>query len=348
MNIKEKLLNLKCKATGIGSIPHKDINAITDYIIKKCPGIPYWPQAANIDSREAMLVQYTENLPCLKLDVNNEVIYDKTDKDKNLLEYFEHLTSGDYDYFEISKEFARGFYTLLDKLKKSNIDFIKGQVVGPVTLLYSIKGEDGKPILFDEIICDAIVRGLAMKGVWQAREIRKIGKEPVIFFDEPAMSGFGSAFMPLGKDQAMTIFDKLVKTVKEHENAIIGIHCCGNSDWGMLLQTDIDIINFDSFAFADNFVLYSEAIKQFLNRGGVIAWGAVPTSDYNDSVNIDLVISKLKNAINKLASQGIEKELLIKRAIFTPACGMGQLSSEVAEKVIDLTYRLAIEFTNYF
>ena len=32
---KEKLINLKCKATGIGSVPHTDINVITDLIIKQ-------------------------------------------------------------------------------------------------------------------------------------------------------------------------------------------------------------------------------------------------------------------------------------------------------------------------
>jgi methionine synthase II (cobalamin-independent) len=342
----EKLINLKCKATGIGSIPHTDINAISDFIIKNCPDLPYWPQSINIDPKEGMLTQYIENLPCIKLDKNNEVFFDKTGRDEKLLEFFEHLTSGDYNYFKISKEFARGFYTLLDKLKNSNINFIKGQVVGPVTLLYSIKGEDGKSILFDEMLSDAIIRGLAMKGVWQAKEIKKTGKEPVIFFDEPAMSGFGSAFMPLNKSQAMAIFDKLIDTIKEHEDVITGIHCCGNSDWEMLLQTKIDIINFDAFEFLDNFILYSGAIKQFLHRGGIIAWGAVPTSDFNERINLDLIVKKITDAIEKLASQGIEKELLLKRAIFTPACGMGSLNNEIAEKIIDMTNKLALHFSS--
>jgi hypothetical protein len=345
MNNIEQLINLKCKATGIGSIPHTDINAISDFIIQKCPDIPYWPQGINVDPREGMLTQYIENLPCLKLDKNNDVFYDNSKKDENILEFFEHLTSSDYDYFKISKNFAGGFYTLLDKLKNSNISFIKGQVVGPATLMYSIKGEDGKSILFDDVLSDAIVRGLAMKAVWQAKEIRKVGKEPVIFFDEPAMSGFGSAFMPFNKSQAMTIFDKLIDTIKEHEDVITGIHCCGNSDWEMLLQTKIDIINFDAFAFLDNFILYSGAIKQFLKRGGIIAWGAVPTSDFNENVNLDLIVKNLSGAIDKLVSKGIEKELLLKRALFTPACGMGKLSIEIAEKVIDLTNKLALHFS---
>jgi hypothetical protein len=39
---------------------------------------------------------------------------------------------------------------------------------------------------------------------------------------------------------------------------------------------------------------------------------------------------------------------LLKRAIFTPACGMGSLSMDTAENVIDLTNRLALDFKDYF
>ncbi|MFH0974358.1 MAG: hypothetical protein V1874_01085 [Spirochaetota bacterium] len=346
MTNKEKLINQKCKSTGIGSVPHTDINAIADLIINKCPSLPYWPQIVNADPREGMLTQYTENLPCLKLNKNNEVIFDGTLKDEQVLKFYEHLTSSDYDYFKISREYAHGFYTLIEKLKSSKIDFVKGQVVGPVTLLYSLKGDDGKPLLFDDMLSDAVIRGLAMKAVWQAKEIKKIGKAPVIFFDEPAMSGFGSAFMPLSKEQATNIFDKLIDTVKEHEDVITGMHCCGNSDWEMLLQTKIDIINFDSFAFSENFVLFSESIKKFLNRGGIIAWGAVPTSDYRKGITLDIIINKVNNAADKLAGKGIDRNMLFKQSVFTPACGMGTLSKEIAEKILDLTNKLALHFTN--
>jgi methionine synthase II (cobalamin-independent) len=115
----------------------------------------------------------------------------------------------------------------------------------------------------------------------------------------------------------------------------------------MLLETSIDIINFDSFSFADNFVLYSEAIEKFLKRGGIIAWGAVPTSEFRVNTDIKLVSGKLKDAMDKLVSRGVDKELLLKRAILTPACGMGSLSREIAEKAIDLTNKLALEFTDY-
>ncbi len=340
---KEKLLNLKCKATGIGSVPHTDINAICDFIIQKCPDIPYWPQAENIDPREGMMLQYSENLPCLRLDPdNNSVIYDKSlNREDELVKFYDSLINSNYDYFSISREFASGFYTLLEKLENRDITFIKGQVVGPVTFLNSVIGENEKPILFDDELSDAVISGLALKGVWQAKKIKAAGKLPIIFFDEPAMAGFGSAFMSLTREQAMNIFGKLVETVKEHEDVIVGMHCCGNSDWEMILQTKMDIINFDAYAFANNFVLYSGFIKEFLNNGGIIAWGTVPTLEYNDNVGLDNVTAKFNEAIDVLVSGGIDRQFLLGRSIFTPACGTGTLGIETAEKIIDLTFRFA-------
>ncbi len=348
INYKEKLFNLKCKATGIGSVPHADVGGISDLIIRRCPNIPYWPQCINIDARESMLLQFTENLPCVKIENNNVILDRSIKRDGKLLEFFENLTAKNYEYFKISREFAGGFYTFLEKIKRSDISFAKGQVVGPVTFMCGIIDENGKSILFDDELCDAIIRGLAMKGVWQAKEIKKTGKMPVLFFDEPAMAGFGSAFMPLGRDQAVNIFDKLIDTVREHEDVIIGIHICGNSDWETILGTKIDILNFDAFAYMQNFLLYSDAIKRFLERDGIIAWGAVPTSDYNDKISLDIIIKNIENAVNTLVKKGIGRDYLLKRSLYTPACGMGKLGRENAEKIIDLTYSLALYYTNHF
>ena len=343
MGEREKLFDLECKACGIGSVPHTDTDSITELIMNKAKDLPYWPQMENVDYREGMMVQYSENLPCLRLDRDKkDIYYDKSvNRDEIILEFFENITSNNYDYFKIGPDYARGFYSLLEKSANRENKFIKGQVVGPITFLLSITGEDNKPIIYDDMLSDAIIRGLAMKALWQVKEIRKLGKIPVIFFDEPSLSGFGSAFMSLNKEQFFDIFDKLISTVREHDEALIGVHCCGNSDWEMLLQSRIDIINFDAFDYGKYFILYPEKIKDFLKRDGIIAWGAVPTIAYDEKVTIDVIIDRLNEALDALAANGIDREFLLKRSIFTPACGIGTLNVDIAEKVTDLTFQLA-------
>lgn len=343
MDVREKLLNLELKATGIGSVPHSDTDTVCDLILEKCRLLPYWPQMERVDFRESMMVQYVENFPCIKIDFDNkEVYYDKSaDKNGEILTFFENMTSNNYDYFKIGRDFARGFYSILEKSSERENEFIKGQVVGPVTFLLSLIGENGKAIIHDEMISDAVIRGLAMKGVWQAKKIRESGKIPVIFFDEPSLSGFGSAFMALNHEQFFDIFNRLISTFREHDEALIGIHCCGNSDWEMLLQSGIDILNFDAYDYASYLVLYPEGIKKFLEKGGIIAWGAVPTSEYNDDVTIDVIKGRLKEALDVLESKGLSRDYVLGRSIVTPSCGLGTLSADVAGRVTELTCELA-------
>ncbi|MCU0821549.1 MAG: hypothetical protein MUC95_03630 [Spirochaetes bacterium] len=343
MKEKEQLLDVRLKATGIGSLPHQDADAACAHLLDRYIDIPCWPQMVQTDFREGMMIQYAENLPCLTIDLSrNEISYDKSaDKDKALLKFFENYSAGNLEYFSIGRRFARGFYSMLGLSASKNNKFIKGQVVGPITFLLSVAGPDGKAIIHDEMLSDAVIRGLAMKGAWQAKKIRAAGKIPVIFFDEPSLSGFGSAFVPLNREHFFDIFDKLISTIKEHDNTMIGLHCCGNSDWDMILQSDIDILSFDSFEYGKYFVLYPDRIKKFIGRGGVIAWGAVPTDAFKDDVTIDMIQDRLNVCIDELVSKGIKKELILRHSIYTPACGMGSLGIGVAEKIIDLTCELA-------
>ena len=61
---------------------------------------------------------------------------------------------------------------------------------------------------------------------------------------------------------------------------------------GIVLNTKLDIVNFDAFFFAHNFSLFSDDIEKFLNRDGIIAWGIVPTLDVDalENTNINELI----------------------------------------------------------
>lgn len=52
---------------------------------------------------------------------------------------------------------------------------------------------------------------------------------------------------------------------------------CGNPDWSFLLQLDLDILSIDTLAWGHIFTRYKSDIKSFLDKGGVISWGIIPT-----------------------------------------------------------------------
>jgi methionine synthase II (cobalamin-independent) len=338
------LSGLKCKATGIGSVPHLDIDHICDLIIHNFPDIPYWPQAVKTDPKEGMMVQFMENLPCLRFDEKLfKVMYDDSDRENELNKFYENIKLKNYDFFKVNRKFANGFYALLEKTKDTDIKIIKGHVTGPVTFLFPVLDNNGKSLLYDKKLRDAILKGLAMKGVWQAKEIEKNGKFPVIFFDEPGMAVYGTDYLKLGREDLLDVFKLLLKTIRDNVNVLIGIHCCGNTDWGLLLETDIDIISFDAYSYFNHFLLYHENIKKFLNRGGIIAWGIVPTIEFTEETDLKTIEDIFYYIINKLEENGIKKSIIIENSIFTPACGTGSLPAGIAEKILKLTHDSAIK-----
>ena len=61
------MMNLKGLATGIGSFPLTDVQVALDLILRYVPAAPFWPQLPKCNLREAMLAQFSENLPGLKV-----------------------------------------------------------------------------------------------------------------------------------------------------------------------------------------------------------------------------------------------------------------------------------------
>jgi len=332
--------SFNCIATGIGSLPISDPDKAAALSLQYLPEAPIWPQLPQRDFREQMDGQYSETLPGLRLDAVKNRFYFDTAKDltPELENFFERYIEKDYGFFRISEEYAAGFYGLLRALKNGlppGARYVKGHITGPLTAGISFKDEAGKDIIHNDVLFDAVVKGLAMKAAWQIRELKQFGKPVIIFIDEPAMESLGSAFSAVSSEVVAEKLNEIIDTIHE-QGGIAGIHCCGNADWPMLFNTRIDIINFDAFGYMEKVMLYPEDIKKFLGRGGALAWGVVPTGAFIGDEPADLLIAKLEAGMKRLEAQGIQRETILRQCLITPSCGMGSLTPEKAEAILKL------------
>ncbi len=331
-------MNLKGLATGIGSLPLVDAQKAVDLILRYLPQAPFWPQLPKTGSREGMIAQFTENLPGLKID-DNGLHFVAQDKEKELELFYERFINQELDYFKISPDFAQGlhaFYQRLNNTDLSAVEFIKCQVTGPFTFCFGITDADGKAIYHDEVLKQAMIKGLGMKALWQLGLFKKFGKKMIMFFDEPFLMGVGSAYTPIDRQDVIEVFSELADTLKDRD-CLIGVHCCGNTDWSMLTDCPgIGIINFDAFEFQERFVLYADNLNRFLKRGGIICWGIVPTQGYNASLTPDILAQKIKSGLAMLIKKGIDRDLLLERLMISPACGLGTLDDRKAEGILSL------------
>jgi methionine synthase II (cobalamin-independent) len=329
-----------CIATGIGSLPIKDADKAAALSLQYLPEAPIWPQLPQRDFREHMDGQYSESLPGLRLDEKKSRFYFDTSQDltPELEKFFGRYIEKDYDFFRISEEYAAGFYGFLRALKKGlpvSTRFIKGHITGPLTAGISFKDETGKDIVHNDVLFDAIVKGLSMKAAWQIGQFKQFNRPIIIFIDEPAMESLGSAFSAVSSEVVAEKLNEVIDTIHEL-GGIAGIHCCGNADWPMLFNTKIDIVNFDAFGYMEKVMLYPDDIKKFLGRGGALAWGIVPTGAFTGTETADMLISRLNEGMKRLEQNGLKRETILHQCLLTPSCGMGSLTAEKAEAILKL------------
>jgi methionine synthase II (cobalamin-independent) len=348
--MSSKIRDIKGLATGIGSLPHQDAGEALNLVFKYTPRIPFWPQLPKRDKREGMVAQFSEGLPCIEVSVQRGVFFNSGDKDKELAEFYEYIIKDDIEYFKISEGYASGLYAFKQRLKKSDlskIQSIKCQVTGPFTFAASINDENNKALLHNSDFMQAIKEALVRKARWQIRFLEEFGKDIIMFIDEPYLGCFGSAYTPINREEVVGVLTELTNKIRSAGAVRIGVHCCGNTDWSIFTDIKvIDIISFDAFGFLDRVLLYARELRDFFNRGGILAWGIVPTQAFAPEIKSNLLLQKLEQGINLLSNKGIDKNLLQERLIFTPSCGLGTLSCQTADSIFQCLQNLSDNFKN--
>lgn len=364
-NIGDKL---SISYTGIGSLPFKNPNAPTDatnYIFECCPDFPYWVQLPHFKKEEDMALQFTQNLLGLKFDEKECRYYldDTTDDffeglETLFIDYETTISSDDIincdeilDKYKITKPYSNTIDIFLKKLgeissKNNNIpNFIKGSVTGPFTFSTSFCDNGGKSAYYNETLREVIVKTLSLKALWQIKEFKKTSPKsiPVIFLDEPSISQVGScAFVTVKKDDVIEMLKTISDNIKKF-GAISGIHCCGKTDWDIAIKSGVDIINFDAYFYAQSIGTYAKQLEKFIQNGGFLSFGIVPTLDKEALANLtsQKLQEKFMEAIGHLTSKNIDKDLILKQCFITPSCGCGSLDADMAKKALDLTKKLS-------
>ncbi len=316
-----------CLATGIGSLPYLEPSKAVDTIFANMPEIPFWPQLPKKGIMEGMIGQFGESLPALRYDKAKDRYYFDTTSDLSgeLEIFYQRYLDKSYSSFSISDNNAAGLHEVITRLRKERplkARYIKGQITGPITFGTAVKDETGKDIIHNDLIFDVVKKGLAMKGCWQVGLFKELGFPAIIFLDEPGLVSIGSAYSSLGRDDIIKTWNETADLLHQ-EGAVVGIHCCGNTDWSLLFESKTNIISFDAYGFMDKIFLYAEGLQAFLSRGGILAWGIVPTTDTERKETAEDLVIRIDNAFNRLASLGIDKGLVFSRSLITPSCGMG-------------------------
>jgi len=307
-------------------------------LLRYLPAIPAWPQLPQRSFTENMYVQYSQGLPGISINVEEQRIYvDRSqDLDSALEELHQAFVDNDVTRYATSPDYAAGLHAFLDSSIEPPLA-VKGQVTGPITLGLSLTDETYY-VIYDETLAEAIAWHLRLKASWQEKALSRKSPNVIIFIDEPYLTSLGTSFVSLPWEKVAVLLEETLGGI----NGIKGLHCCGRADWPLLLSLPIDILSYDTYNYPDSLGLYPTDVKSFLEKGGSIAWGIVPNDEENLSKEtVASLKDRLEEAMAPLARDGIRFPQLVEQAMLTPSCGLASLSIEAAELVLELLSRLS-------
>lgn len=342
-------IKTKCLATAIGSLPHSEAAKAIEVVLGAIPQAPIWPQLPATGLHEQMEIQYSEGMPCAVIEEDKRRMYFNTggDYSEALAAFYEKYVAamdsdagnGDCSAMAITPAFSKGIYALESKLKAlgGKRAFVKVQTTGPCSFSLTIVDENKRAMYYNEEFRDVIVKALAMKCRWQIQKFKPFADNIICFIDEPILSAFGSStYVSVQRADVVNLLKEVIDAVHK-DGGLAGIHCCGNTEWSILVDAGVDILNFDAFEFGETVAMYPKAMQEHIARGGILAWGVVPTSKAIREQSVATLVTKFESGVTNLATKaGIDKQQLLQQAIITPSCGTGSLPVPDAERVFAL------------
>jgi hypothetical protein len=326
---------------ALDGLPHKDAAKAWQTVLNHFPEIPGWPQLPRRSALENMYAQFSERFPGIIVRDGNVHVELQRNLDRELERLYLAYLEDDISHGRMGETYAAG----LSLLRQGEVSFrqpplaLKGEITGPVSWGLTVVDQHQRPILYDEMLADAVSKHLLLKATWQERELRRHASQTILLLNEPYMASFGSAFVALRRNQVIGLIEEVLSGLE----GLKGVHCCGNTDWTILLETSIDILSLDAYDYGDSLLRYADELDEFLDRGGVVAWGIVPASVVAESESVESLVGRLERTIGRLVKEGVSRERLLGSGLVTPSCGLGTLGVPLAEHILDLTVAVATE-----
>ncbi|MGD0355649.1 MAG: methionine synthase [Dehalococcoidia bacterium] len=320
-----------CMATMIGSVPYADADTGCARIENFLQNIPAWPQLPMRSNLENMYIQYSEGFPGITIDGQKITVVPGFNFDQLLGQVFTDAVEGNSDKYGITREYAAGLYCAASHGWEHA--FVKGQITGPISWGLCVTDKAGRGIIYDELLAEAVVKFLKLKAAWMEKFLSKAARQTLIFVDEPYLASLGSAFVSLSNEQVFSSIAEVLSGIQ----GLKGVHCCGGTDWPLLLKLPIDVLSFDAYNYLDSLLCYRSEVVSFIKGGGSIAWGIVPNdADILIKETPSSLYDRFNAAIAQFAVDGLTVEEIAASSLITPTCGLASLTPGKADEALFL------------
>ncbi len=302
-------------ATGIGGLPHRDAFDAAAFALQKMelPAIPFLPRRSPAEGSMAQAMVGMQGITVGQ--------YGSIAVDANLVDPLAPIvTDLDHDAF-------LGFRTFLDLAREQQyIGPVKWQFVGPVSFGLALM-RAGVPMTeaFEAAVHCVRTR---VQHLLDAVEVALPGSRQLVFIEEPVLVDLMQPGFLIAPDTAIDLVSGALAMI-EGSSAISGLHVCGLTDIPSQLAAGPAIL---SLPVRPEIAESAGYLMRFMEQGGYIAWGVVPTSG-PIVTSAERPWRHLCALWCELVQRGADPVLLREHAIITPECGLASHTPAVAERV---------------
>ena len=309
--------------TSIGSLPHTDSAAAVAFVMARQPRLPAAPSLPQRSPLEGMVAQGVWGIAGVSVDADGslDLQHERLDPEAPI---------GD---LPMEGEPFRTLRLFLDAARGRS-EPIKLQLTGPVTVGLALHAGGVDADLAFRVAGAAVSSRAA--ALLALAALRAPGTPLVVFLDEPGLTGLMHPEFPIGAEAAVDLTSGALAVLER--GAVTGLHCCGPTDWKLVLQAGPQIL---SAPLDQGLEAAPDALSRFLDDGGWIAWGAVPTDEPIGS-SPGRLWRQLSAVWCELVRGGCDPVLLRTQSLVTPACGLATHGVTQAEGVLSLTRQVAV------
>ncbi|WP_375771829.1 hypothetical protein NR798_13350 [Archangium gephyra] len=322
-----------CATTGIGSLPHTQLEMGLQAALAL--DIPFLPQLPVGRPSEFMIPQALEGLPGLRWDDEGMCTVELGAWEAGRADFLARLeaalSSGGLEAFEPSLDNCRAWRPFLWEVENRKLAFAKAQLAGPFTVRSVARTSEGHATLDVPGLDEAIFRLVLARSLAMVKALRRAGTTPLFFLDEPGLFAFERS----NPRHLLAMQElRLLVVALQREGALVGVHCCGNTDWASLLDAGLDMLSLDVRLSLDAVLEESGAFSRFLDSGATLSLGIIPT-DLASTYAVEELVDAVEVSLKAALPPGHAFERVGSQVLLTPACGLAMRTVVDAERVLE-------------
>lgn len=324
-----------CLPLLLGGLPYRNPAQALESSRRYAGQLLAWPQLPQRGLRDQSFVQSMLGFPGLVIDPTQSRIYvDRRQAERELdalgLAYLQNRNA----YGALAVEDAPGLEEMLrqgESLRARHA--LKGQLLGPVSLAAQITDEHDQPLMYDEMLFDALVQHLSLRAEWQEARLSEWNAATIICLDEPFLEMVGLPFVPIDWARAREQIDQTLE----------GVHGCkalfagGAVDWREVLRTSAELVIADVYHHGAGLIQAAPALADFLDHDGLIGLGLVPVDEESIAqVSAEDLVARAHALAEQLGLPASADARLWRQAVISTSGTLSRTPIAAAERALQL------------